>query len=296
MALLIALALAALGRRRRTRDRILRDKYLRVLMSGLFDRSVAPLRFPGIDRPGARLLLIETLGGLVGATHGLDVTLLREVVCREGLDRYLLGRIRRTLGYRRAKNLALLANLPVAASVAVELTRYRRSRNRYVRFYAFLAQLAADPSTSLRLMSDYPSLFSPSEVTEIMSVLRRGMLPIAYDPLIGSPNANLRLVGLGIVRCFGIVEAEAQLLRLVAEDEVPELGREALYALCSMHRPVECCGVKARLATMRAAERKSLLRYMATEGYSSGLLQRLFGECESPYCRALVQSYKRSLA
>ena len=38
-------------------------------------------------------------------------------------------------------------------------------------------------------------------------MLRRGLLPIAYEPLVGSPNRNLRMVGLGIVRQFGIEEA-----------------------------------------------------------------------------------------
>ena len=61
-------------------------------------------------------------------------------------------------------------------------------------------------------------------------MLRRGLLPIAYEPLVGSPNRNLRMVGLGIVRQFGIEEAERLLLAMVARERVPELGREALFA------------------------------------------------------------------
>ena len=34
-------------------------------------------------------------------------------------------------------------------------------------------------------MAEYPEPFSACEVGEIMAVLRRGMLPIAYEPLIG---------------------------------------------------------------------------------------------------------------
>ena len=61
---------------------------------------------------------------------------------------------------------------------------------------------------ALRLMAEYPEPFSACEVGEIMAVLRRGMLPIAYEPLIGSPSRNLRIVGLNIVRQFGIEEAQ----------------------------------------------------------------------------------------
>ena len=91
-----------------------------------------------------------------------------------------------------------------------------RSRNRYVRFYALMTQLAAEPATSLRRMAEYDYPFSACEVSEIMAMLRRGLLPIAYEPLVGSPNRNLRMVGLGIVRQFGIEEAERLLLAMVA--------------------------------------------------------------------------------
>lgn len=101
-----------------------------------------------------------------------------------------------------------------------------------------MVRLAADPSTALRLMAEYPDPFSACEVGEIMAVLRRGMLPIAYEPLIGSPSRNLRIVGLNIVRQFGIEEAERLLLRIVSGDENPELVREALYTLCALRCPL----------------------------------------------------------
>ena len=122
------------------------------------------------------------------------------------------------------------------------------------------------------------------------------MLPIAYGPLVESPCRNLRIVGLGIVRQFGIEEAERQLLRIVAGDDAPELGREALYTLCTLRRPLTRRRVGRRLTAMSPAERKALMRYMAAEGYSPGLLRRLFDARERSYCESLVQSYKRSLA
>ena len=127
-------------------------------------------------------------------------------------------------------------------------------------------------------------------------MLRRGRLPIAYEPLVESRCRNLRVVGLNIVRQFGIEEAERQLLRIVAGDEVPEVGREALNTLCTLRRPLTRRRVSRRLAVMSPAERKALMRYMAAEGYSPGLLRRLFDARERTYCESLVQSYKRSLA
>lgn len=305
--LLTALATAALlgalcaselrARRRCGRDAVLGSRYLRILMLYLLSGEGPVPRFPMIRRAGARRLLAETVAGLTGVTYGLDTAPLRCVVSAYGLDRWLLGRVRRTFGCRRARNLMLLARMPLDDAVAARAARYARSRNRRVRFQALMVQLAADSSAALRLMAEYPAPFSACEVGEIMILLRRGMLPIAYGPLVESPCRNLRIVGLSIVRQFGIEEAEPQLLRIVAGDEVPELGREALYTLCALRRPLTRRRVSRRLAVMSSAERKALMRYMAAEGFSPGLLRRLFdARRERSYCESLVQSYKRSLA
>lgn len=204
-ALLAALCISELRARRRSgRDTVLRSRYLRILMLYLLSGAGPVPRFPMIRRAGARRLLAETVAGLTGVTCGLDAAPLRRVVAAYGLDRWLLGRIRLASGCRRARGLMLLARLPLDEAVAVRAARYVRSRNRWVRFQALMVQLSADPSTALRLMAEYPAPFSACEVGEILILLRRGMLPIAYGPLVESPCRNLRIVGLGIVRQFGI--------------------------------------------------------------------------------------------
>ena len=275
-ALLAALCISELRARRRSgRDTVLRSRYLRILMLYLLSGAGPVPRFPMIRRAGARRLLAETVAGLTGVTCGLDAAPLRRVVAAYGLDRWLLGRIRLASGCRRARGLMLLARLPLDEAVAARAARYVRSRNRWVRFQALMVQLSADPSTALRLMAEYPAPFSACEVGEILILLRRGMLPIAYGPLVESPCRNLRIV---------------------AGDDAPELGREALYTLCTLRRPLTRRRVGRRLTAMSPAERKALMRYMAAEGYSPGLLRRLFDARERSYCESLVQSYKRSLA
>lgn len=295
--LLIALALGELrARRRRSRDADLRTKYLHVLMLTLMNGDDQTPQFPQVQQAGGRMLLSETLASVMSATYGLDPEPLQRIVARHGLDGWLLSRMRYTWGYDRARSMALLAQLPADNTMAARADRYLGSRNRYVRFYALMTRLAADPSTALRLMAEYEYPFSATEVAEIMTLLRRGMLPIAYEPLVASPNRNLRLVGLGIVRQFGIEEAETLLLRMVASDDSPELAREALYTLCSMHRPLSGRAVAARIASMNPAQRRALLRFMALEGYSPRALRQLIDERERPYYESLVQSYKRCLA
>lgn len=291
------LAAAELRRRRRkSRDAVLRTKYLHIVMLALVSGEERVPRFPLLDKAGARGLLAETVAGVVGTTYGLDVAPLRRIVTHYRLDKWMLRCVRRSAGFRRAWALSLLAHLPSDGAVADRTARYARSRNPYVRFYTLMCRMSSDPTTALRLMAEFPSSFSVCEVAEIMAVLRRGMLPIAYEPLLVSSVGNLRRVGLAIVRQFGIDQAERHLVRIAAGDVLPEVGCEALYTLCSMRYPLQRREVGRRIAALGHAQRKALLRYMAAEGYAPEILGRLFDRQERPYFESLVQSYKRSLA
>lgn len=151
-------------RRRRNRDAVLQRKYLHIVMLALLSNGEEAPRFPLLHRPGARRLLVETVGRLVAVTHGLDPAPLRRIVTQYGLDEWLLRRIRYARGYRRARYLLLLSRLPAGDGVGAKAARYTRSRNRYVRFYALMTQLAAEPATSLRRMAEYEHPFSACEV------------------------------------------------------------------------------------------------------------------------------------
>jgi len=296
-ALLIGALFAALReRRRRGHDAILRAKYLHALMLALSGDEGRMPYFPLFGHYGTRLLLCETIAGLVSITYGLNTALLRHAIDRYGLDRWMLRHVRRCRGYRRARALALLACLPSDETMAAAVVPYLRSRNRYVRFYALTVQLAADPAHALRYIESYPGPLSASEVAELMALLRRGILPVAYGPLLESRSLNLRKVGLAIVRQFGVEEAEGRLLQFVADTSEPELGREALYALCSLRCSLLRREVAVFITGMDFRERRALLRCMALEGYALNTMQRLFEDEERPYYETLVQSYKRSLA
>lgn len=296
-ALLVSLAAGRLREgRRRCRDAVLRRRYLGILLSARAAYGEEIPHFPLLGCAGSREVLTQAVARLAGTVCGVDTERLRRIVVRYRLDDWLLRRIRLSRGYRRARYLRMLTYLPSGADKNAAVARYARSRNRCVRFYALTARLSGDPAMALHLMADYVSPFSAAEIAGIMTVLRCGMLPVACEPLLGSPDRNLRLVGMGIVRRFGIVGAVRQLLRMVADDEAPEVGREALYTLLSLYRLPSRREAAGRLEAMSAAERRSLLRYMALEGYAAGTFGQLFVGEERRYYEALVRSYKRSLA
>lgn len=280
------------ARRRRGCDSVLRRRYLHIVMLALGAGESAVPCFPMLRRAGSRRLLAETLADLVSMTYGLPLGLLRGITARYGLDEWLLRRARFAQGYRRARYLALLAALPAAGDVAARVARYGRSRNRYVRFYALMTRLAAEPEAALHRIADCGWRLSECEVAEIVALLRRGVLPIAYEPLVTASSPNLRRVGLSIVRQFGIEQAEPLLAGLLGGEQ----GADALRALCALRRPLGRIGVRGYVGRMSAGERRALMRYMARSGYSPGQLRRLFDEEECVYYETIVRSHKRCLA
>lgn len=281
-----------LARRRAPWHEALRLRYLRCVVHALLEGYGLPQ--PAAKRTQVRLLLAETIAGVTAATYGPDTGVLRRIVAAYALDELLLRRIRRSRGYRRAYYLSLLAMLPADGSAARRAERYGRG-NRSVRFYALLLRLTNDPSRSIRLIADYPTPLTLFEIGEIVALLRRGALPVAYGPLVASHNRNLRALGLAIVRRFGIEEAEQVLLRIVDREPADELTREALFTLCTLRRPLTRRAVTRRIAAMDRTERRTLLRRMAFEGYAAGALRRVIDAEERPYYEALVASYKRYL-
>lgn len=298
----LSLAAAAVGmritrRRRRQWDCELAGRYLRLLLGEQFREFAddAPLRYPHVGRRRARLILAETMAALVRSACGLDTGRLRRVADSCRLDRYLLRRAALRRGSRRAYCLALLSCLPLDERAAECVGAYARSRCRSIRFQSLLAGLSADPSAALRLLAGYPEPLTAVEIAAVVALLCRGILPIAYEPLVGSPNRNLRMLGLAIVRRFGIVEAEPLLLQAVAADPSSETGCEALYVLCALHCRLSRARVMRRIGGMPPDERRALLRFMAQEGYSARALALLFEAEDRPYFESLVDSYKRRI-
>lgn len=269
-------------------------KYLTVTMLWLAGGSVGFPMYPMITRRRARRLLAAVIARMAEATC-VDEEALRRIVKVYGLDELLMRQIGRIGGIRRARLLQALSGLPLDKKAAVRLERYVRSGRREVRFYALLAQLAAEPTSTLRRLGDYPDRLTAFELSEVIGLLRRGRLPIAHEPLLDAAQENLQMLGMMIVRQFGIIEAAPRLRALAADAASERTGVEALYALASLHRPLTGAAVRSRFERMTTAERKRLLRFIAREGYAAAALRELFSEEEMPYFRNLTDTYKRTI-
>lgn len=267
----------------------LRELALRILLQT--DDCVDGVLPPMGRRPG-RLRLAEVLADISDATD-LGVRMrTRRIVERYDLDRLLLHRAGSARGFRRAFWLDRLSRLGPRPDVAAGCMRFLSSRNRGVRFAALSAIVAAEPLGAVRAVANCRDSFTRFETERLVTLLFRERVPVACTPLLTSPHANLRLLGIAVVRRIGADETGPALRRIAASDPDRKIAREAVYAMCALHLPL--CGdevVKA-LSAMTAPERKSLYRFMAYEGYSVKALASLFREQERRYFESLVDSYK----
>ena len=275
----------------RLNDAERREKYLNSVLWMLFSGTEECALCPEAMSSRDRRLIAEDIADLVDSTYGLDPAPLRRIVERQRLDVFLLRRIRRNGGYRRAYYLHLLSRMPVDEKTVRAVERYTHSRNRYVRFCALSVQMMADMSALSSKIDAYSHRLSYFELSEVLRMLRQNVQPVDYEPLILSPNRNLRMLGLSVVWRFGIEDAEEILLRIVAENRSEE-SVGAMYVLCTLHSVITRPEVEKFVGGMNPVQRRVLLRYIARQGYSANALQVFIPEEEKRYYVSLVDSYK----
>lgn len=269
------------------------DRCLRLAVES--DCSAAEI-VPAMHGRRERMQLARVLSELSDMTDiGLHGCTARMVAACD-LDRLLMRRAQLAHGYRRALWLLRLSRLNPRREVAEQAARFLDSRNRSVRFHALMCIVASDPLRAHRMVAAYGSRLNNFEISQIIALVLRGRMPVACIPLLNSPHTNMRLLGIGVVRRIGAEETQPLLMRIAARDPDPQVARQAAYALCALHLPLDDRAAVQALSRMSPADRKSLYRFMAVEGYSVRALSMLFREQERRYFESLVGSYKSTIA
>jgi hypothetical protein len=164
-----------------------------------------------------------------------------------------------------------------------------------VRFYSLIIQIVNDPSSALRSLAEFGERLNDYEIAEIMTLLRRGILPVACEPLLVSQNYNLRILGINIAREFSIEQTKPLLLNIIATERNSELAQAAIYALVAMRSSLANHHIAASVRSMSNHERQTLCRHLVLEGYSPTALKHLFGVREGLYAQHLASTYKRRI-
>lgn len=270
------------------------DQYIKQLVR-LIDRDGEGAQRINAPSRRSRMALARAIYTVVSHTYGCDPEPIRRVAERNDLERLLLRQIRHSHNARRAHLLMLLSAIPLGPDTINSIVPYTQSRDHDTRISALSVTLAANPSMAIRTIAALEYDLTPFDIARIIALLRRGLLPIAYEPLLANGNRNLRMLGLAIVRNFGIEIAEKRLHNIISQESDTAIIGETIYTLASLGRPLGHTRIRERLAAMPAAQRKALCRHLTVEGYSLGAVRNLFTEAESQYAEVLINSYKRAL-
>ena len=268
--------------------------YIKQVVNLLQEESHPPMYITAKSNT-ERIALCKAIYIVRSHTYGINSSLLDLTINKNRLEQLLLRRIRYSTGYKRAHWLMLMSCISLSHKSIKRIEQLCSSRNRAIRISSFISLITTNPQMAIRRIASLPYRLSPLYISHIISLLRRGIIPIAYEPLLQSDNYNLQMLGIAIVRNFGIDIADKQLHDIISSCNDNIVVREAILTLSSLGRPLGRTKIRQRMSLMNTEERKSFCRHLATEGYSVQALRTLFSEKEMHYAETLIKSYKRDL-
>lgn len=271
-----------------------RKIYIRQIINLLQEDNPATVRISASTR-SQRTALCEAIYLVMSHTYGNNPSSLTSTVEENNLEKFLLRQVVLSRSYTRAHWLMIMSCIPLKSTTSNRIERFIYSPNHAVRIAALTALLAADPQMAIKRIGALQYHLQPIDFNRIISLLRRGILPIAYEPLLESDNYNLQMLGMAIVRNFGIDIADRRLHEIIAKSDDHHIVREAILTLSSLGRPLGRLKIRQRMEIMDCAERKAFCRHLAAEGYSIQALRTIFTTAETLYAETLIKSYKREL-
>ena len=149
------------------------------------------------------------------------------------IESYMLNRIFRSRStLKRAYMLSQLSRLPISMLAALRVEPFVRTQSVEVGFCALMCLFSVTPVRGVATLARLPYRLSRRDVAELLSVINRGSCPLPYTPLLLSENYNLQLLGIYLVRRFGIVESRSEIVCIV-KNRCNPLRDDALLTLAS---------------------------------------------------------------
>ncbi len=285
--------------RRRRRDR-LQDAYLLALAEYLSgpDAGRGEVRFPQSRGRRGKMILAEAIAAFAEMNCGYDCAAMHKIVTDNGVDTFLVRRIARSRSWNRVRYMQLLSLTGARPSLLPRIKRLEDSPDAYVSLFALIIRISSAPEQTIAAVREFSGAMSHRVLSEIMLRLRRGFIPVAYEPMICSDNENLKLLGIYIIRFFGIEEAQ-NILYAQLDSPNGAVHDAALYTLAIMKSSMTRKCVVQSVAGMSFFQRRRFYKFLAAEGYSTRSLSALqSAETDSRlggYMESLVNSYKKML-
>ena len=282
--------------RSRKKHNRLRSQYLRqVSAAALSDSDSLAIAITTSSRR-ERLALADAI--YTTASHCYDHNQpITALIARENnLEKHLLRELRFATKYRRGLLWLQLSTISPSPHHTLRLRQELHNSDPHIRSCSLIALLCTSPEESIKTLLELDFELQPYDIARIISLVRRGILPFAFEGLLQSGNYNLKLLAISIVRHFNLDIYAKYIYPFLSSREHPKLVTEAIYTLTAMKHPLNSPLLRRHILAMPPSQRKALCRHLSAEGYSLQALRWLLPNNEMEYAERLITSHKRQLS
>ena len=276
--------------------RRLRNRYLHLASAAvLADSDSSAIAITATTR-SERLTLIDALYSFASHCYDHNQPITALIARENNLEKHLLRELRFATKYRRGLLWLQLATISPSHHHTLRLRQELHNSDPHIRSCSLIALLCTSPEESIKTLQELDFELQPYDISRIISLVRRGVLPFAFEGLLQSGNYNLKLLAISIVRHFNLDIYAKYIYPFLSNREHPKLVTEAIYTLTAMKHPLNSPLLRRHILAMPPSQRKALCRHLSAEGYSLQALRWLLPNNEMEYAERLITSHKRQLS
>lgn len=274
----------------------LRSQYLRQVSAAvLADSDSLAITITASSRR-ERLALIDALYSIASHCYDHNQPITTLIARENNLEKHLLRELRFATKYRRGLLWLQLSTISPLPHHTLRLRQELHNSDPHIRSCSLIALLCTSPEESIKTLLELDFELLPYDIARIISLVRRGVLPFAFEGLLQSGNYNLKLLAISIVRHFNLDIYTKYIYSLLGNKEHPKLISEVIYTLTTMKHPLNSPLLRRHILAMPPTQRKALCRHLSAEGYSLQALRWLLPNNEMEYAERLITSHKRQLS
>ena len=274
----------------------LRSQYLRQVSAAvLADSDSLAIAITASSR-SERLALIDALYSIASHCYDHNQPITALIARENNLEKHLLRELRFATKYHKGLLWLQLATISPSHHHTFRLRQELHNSDPHIRSCSLIALLCTSPEESIKTLQELDFELQPYDISRIISLVRRGVLPFAFERLLQSGNYNLKLLAISIVRHFNLDIYTKYIYSLLGNKEHPKLITEVIYTLTTMKHPLNSPLLRRHILAMPPSQRKALCRHLSAEGYSLQALRWLLPNNEMEYAERLITSHKRQLS
>lgn len=282
--------------RSRKKHNRLRTQYLRQVSAAvLADSDSLAIAITASSRR-ERLALADAIYTTASHCYDHNHSITTLIAWENNLEKHLLRELRFATKYHRGLLWLQLSTISPSPHHTLQLRQELHNSDPYIRSCSLIALLCTTPEESIKTLQELDFELQSYDISRIISLVRRGILPFAFERLLQSGNYNLKLLAISIVRHFNLDIYTKYIYSLLGNKEHPKLITEVIYTLTTMKHPLNSPLLRRHILAMPPSQRKALCRHLSAEGYSLQALRWLLPNNEMEYAERLITSHKRQLS